>query len=141
MGVPSSARVFLVRLNMMGAKTRRTRPKAALAPAANSRGDDSFIPPFSLTILEELRAKVETPEEMASAMELRQNAGSHHGSCLRNLSRPYTSESEFWIGVPVTHQRLFAVSMQQALDTTVRGFLIPCASSRMILPQQNFSRG
>ena len=88
MGVPSSARVFLVRLNMIGANTRRTRPKAALAPAANSPGDDSFVPPSSLTIPEDLRAKVETPEEMASAMELRQNAGSHHGSCLKNLSRP-----------------------------------------------------
>ena len=90
---PSSVRVSLVRLKMMGASTRRTRPNAMFIASALSvpaLHGDSIDALFSLAIPLALPDPIEIPD-IVFVIAFRQKPASHHGSCLRNLRRPYTS--------------------------------------------------
>lgn len=81
---PSSARVSFVRLKIMGESTLLTRPKATdiISGALLAMLLPAMIDPVDLS-------------GIALVMAFFQKEASHHGSCRRNFSKPYTSCSEF----------------------------------------------
>ena len=114
---PFWSRESLVRRSIKGVSSLRTLSRANCIPVGCLGSVGSFL------VAEESRSTL--------VMAAFQKPCSHHGSCRRNFSRAYTSCNEFWMGVPVTHQRQSAFNAQHALATRVEGFLMQCASSRI----------
>ena len=85
-------------------------------------------------------AESASPREYGCSITRRHQPRSDHGSCRRKRSREYMSLSAFCIGVPLTAQRRVAARSQHARATSVAGFLIVCASSRIITTSHRRAR-